>query len=121
MRRVGLLLTLLAPLAGGCQDYTTGVQTICNAPRDCRECQGVSAEHFDKTMATHISRSVRNEEARTLNEQLSNLDDPARAERLRKAADKAGLSACILADRLEARAEAWEAHQRGETPPPPPE
>ena len=116
MRSVGLLLALLL---GGCQDYTTGVQTICNAPRDCRECQGVSAEHFDKTMAKHISRSVRNDEARAITETMNQVSDAERAKLLRLAAEKAGLSSCILADRFDARAKAWEAHQRGEFEPPP--
>lgn len=108
MRTAGLLLVLLA---AGCQDHTTGIQTLCNAPRDCAECQNVEPAMRDKKMAEHIQRSVRNDDARALFEQLGKVDDVERAKLLRKAADEAGLSSCILADRYAARAEAWEAHQ----------
>lgn len=118
MRSAALLLVFLAT---GCQDHTTGVQTLCNAPRDCQECQGVEPAVFDQTMAKHIDRSVRHEETRILFDKLAKLDDKQRAKLLRESAEKAGLSSCILADRYEARAKAWKAHQEGkgaEAPPP---
>lgn len=116
MRSAALLLVLLGT---GCQDQTTGVQTLCNAPRDCQACQGAQPAAFDKTMAKHIERSVRHDEARALIEKLASVDDMQRAKLLREAAEKTGLSGCILADRYEARAKAWAAHQKGggEAPP----
>ena len=54
-------------------------------------------------------------------DKLAKLDDKQRAKLLRESAEKAGLSGCMLADRYEARAKAWEAHQKGEgaeAPPP---
>lgn len=111
MRSAALLLLFLG---AGCQDHTTGVQTLCNAPRDCQACQGAQLSAFDDTMAKHIERSVRNDEARELFEAFGKLDDKQRAKLLREAAEKAGLSSCILADRYHARAEAWEAHQEAE-------
>ncbi len=118
MRTVGLLLVLLA---AGCQDHTTGIQTLCNAPRDCAECQDVDPAKRDQVMAKHIERSVRNDDARALFDALGKLDDAERAKLLRAAAEEAGLSSCILADRYAARAEAWAAHQKGESEPRPPE
>ena len=118
MRTVGLLLVLLA---AACQDHTTGVQTLCNAPRDCAECQNVDPAERDRVMAKHIERSVRNDETRALFDELGKLADAERVQRLRAAAEEAGLSSCILADRYAARAEAWEAHQKGEGAVPPPE
>ncbi len=118
MRTVGLLVLLLA---AGCQDQTTGVQTLCNAPRDCAQCQNVEPALRDQTMAKHIERSVRNDEARALFEKLAKVDDGERAKLLAKAAEEAGLSGCILADRYKARHEAWEAHQKGEGKAPAPE
>lgn len=118
MRCAALLLVFLGT---GCQDSTTGVQALCNAPRDCRECQGIKPTLVDETMAKHIDRSVRHEEARALFEKLSKLDDQQRAKLLREAAQKAELSSCLLADRYEARAKAWEAHQKGEGAELPPE
>ncbi|MGH1341987.1 MAG: hypothetical protein ACRBN8_10575 [Nannocystales bacterium] len=116
MRCAALLLVLLGT---GCQDHTTGVQTLCNAPRDCQACQGVEPAAFDKTMAKHIDRSVRHDEARLLFEKLAKVDDKQRAKLLRESAEATGLSSCILADRYEARAKAWEAHQKGEGKAPP--
>ncbi|MCR9159743.1 MAG: hypothetical protein ACE37F_05295 [Nannocystaceae bacterium] len=108
MRWVGVLVFVLC---AGCQDQTTGVQTLCNAPRDCAQCQGVEPAKRDQAMAKHIERSVRNAEARALFDALSKVDDGERAKLLAKAAEDAGLSGCILADRYKARHEAWEAHQ----------
>lgn len=118
MRTVALLLVLAA---AGCQDTTTGIQTLCNAPRDCAACQNIDPALRDQTMAKHIERSVRNDEARALFDKLATVDDAQRAKLLREAADAAGLSQCILADRYEARAKAWDAHQSGEGKAPPPE
>lgn len=118
MRYAALLLVFLGT---GCQDSTTGIQALCNAPRDCKECQGVEPTLVDKTMAKHIARSVRHEEARALFEKLGKLDDKQRAKLLRAAAKKAELSSCLLADRYDARAKAWEAHQKGERAELPPE
>ena len=118
MRTAGLLLVLLA---AGCQDHTTGIQTLCNAPRDCAECQSVDPAERDRVMAKHIQRSVRNDDARALFEKLGTVDDAERAKLLRAAAEEAGLSSCILADRYASRAEAWEAHQKGEGETPAPE
>lgn len=117
MRTVALLALLLA---AGCQDHTTGIQTICNAPRDCAQCQNVEPALRDQAIAKHIERSVRNDEARALVEKLAKVDDAQRAKLLEDAAEKAGLSGCILADRYKARHEAWEAHQKGEDKAPPP-
>lgn len=118
MRTLALALALLA---AGCQDYTTGVQTICNAPRDCQQCQGAEPAKRDQLMAQHMSRSVRNEEARALQEKLSKLDDAERAKLLREAAEKAGLSSCILAERFEGRAKAWAEREKNGPGEPPPE
>lgn len=112
MRTVGILAALL--LAAGCQDNTTGIQTLCNAPRDCAECQTVDPALHDQTMAKHIQRTVRNDDARALLEKMEKVDDGKRAKLLKDAADAAGLSSCILADQYKARHEAWEAHQKGE-------
>ncbi len=119
MRSAGLLVFVL--LAVGCQDTATGIQTLCNAPRDCAACQNIDPARRDQTMAKHIERSVRNSDARALFDKLANVDDAERAKLLRKAAEDAGLSQCILADRYEARAKAWNAHQKGEGAEPPPE
>jgi len=110
---------LLVVLAAGCQDRTTGLQTLCNAPRDCQECQSVDPAERDQTMAAHIDRSVRNDAARALYDEVSKVSDAERAKLLRDAADEVGLSRCILADRYQARAEAWEAHQENPDQPPP--
>lgn len=116
MRTVGLLVLLLT---AGCQDHTTGIQTLCNAPRDCVKCQSAEIAMHDQLMAEHIQRSVRNEDALALFEALATVSDGERAKRLEKAAKEAGLSGCILADRFKARQEAWDAHKKSQGAAPP--
>ncbi len=88
----------------GCQDYETGVQTLCNAPRDCVGCVDAAPDQRSRVMAEHITRSVRNGEVVEMFEAMANMPLDERAPLLRKAAEKAGLSRCILAEQFEQEA-----------------
>lgn len=88
----------------GCQDYETGVQTLCNAPRDCVGCVEAAPDQRSRVMAEHITRSVRNGEVVEMFDAMANMPAEKRAPMLRKAAEKAGLSRCMLAEQFEQEA-----------------
>ncbi len=89
---------VLLLLVVGCQDYETGVQTVCNAPRDCAQCKDADAQTRDLAMKEHLERSVRNDRAKALIASLTTVDEAERPALLTEAATEAGLSRCILAE-----------------------
>ncbi len=93
-----VLAPALLLLLAACQDFETGVQTLCNAPRDCPECKDADPATRERAIAEHIGRSVRNDRARALFESLAGVDPQQRQTLLTEAAAKAGLSRCILAE-----------------------
>lgn len=92
------IVPALLLLVAACQDFETGVQTLCNAPRDCPECKDVDPATRDKAIAEHIERSVRNDRATVLFESLADAGPEQRQKLLTEAAAEAGLSRCILAE-----------------------
>ncbi len=105
LRRLLVSCSLLASVAGaGCQSYSTGMLTLCDAPKNCTTCSEVPPDKRDRAIAEYVGNAVRNADATAVFESLHRMSAKDRVTLLRAEAQKAGLAGCGLADKYEADA-----------------